>query len=155
MKTIHIRKQFSRSKNEKLIRLLYKKYLIHDDLFHFFYEPELIIRIKFESIQKQIENYLKENKIPYEVYDFPKPINTKGNYCFECIPFVLKNLSYFYEIYHSHSVLFFKLNKKDYASYADKIYHTALNIGNYSYYEEAEKSIMRGLFYHELVFKII
>ena len=152
MKTIHIQ-YLKRSKNKKLIKELYKQFLFKDELFHFFYEPELIIRVSNKKILENIEKYLANNLILYKIYDYPKPVKTEGNYCFECDTWVLKNIKYFIQLYHIHSVLYFKLSKNKYASYIHKVSHTARNIANWSYYEEARDQIMTGLMYHQLAFK--
>lgn len=153
MKTIHLQK-LSAKERVQLIKKLYKKILKNDDKFHFFYEPNLVIRATEDSIVK-IKELLSELGYKFDVYEYPTDKKKKGFFCFECEDYVLNNLEYFIQLYHLHSVLFFKLNKQEYYNYIGRTMHTACNIGGYSYLDEAEMSMERGRFYYSQTIKSI
>src|SRR3990167_8097404 len=100
IKTIHTKIEGPRA--QRLIKELYKKVLHGDDIFHFFYEPELIIRT---TLFNQVSAILNSKRVKYEIYKYPVDLGKKGNYCFECDELKLKNLELFKRIYHQHAVL--------------------------------------------------
>ena len=59
MKTIHIE-----TKNKGLIKKLWPL-LEKDGKFHFFYEPELVIRISKKKVLRAVKNYLEKNSFEY------------------------------------------------------------------------------------------
>lgn len=115
MKTIHIK-----TKNKSIIKKLYRDILNKDSEFHFFYEPELIIRT---NKVRKVRKWLHKNKIKHRVYDYPMPVHTEGNYCYECEPFTRNNIDFFKQIYHfssmlvNHATLLKVLTKATYANY--------------------------------------
>ena len=145
LKTIHTK--IKQPKAKKLLKLLYEQVLRRDGEFHFFYEPELIIRT---SLYKEIIQILETKKIKYEVYKYPVDLGKKGNYCFECDKFKLKNIEIFKKIYHQSAVLALIWKKGDYREYIATVEHTACNMGGLSYLDEARRHLEGGLFRYQL-----
>lgn len=141
MKTIH-----TRNKAKTLIKKLYKAVLKDDNQFHFFYEPELIIRVRNKNVEK-VTKYLEKQGVKFEVYDYPYPRGCaeEDGYCFESSKFVRDNLEMFKKIYHFHSVANLTLSEKKYKDYLGRIMHTACNVGGLGYCEEGIFLISQGI----------
>lgn len=151
MKTLHItrlnrvRNLFTRNESVKtrqqnLMKDLYKKFLKEDGLFHFFYEPEIIIRISTESVLTPVSRYLDEQNIDYEIYDYPTP---KQNLTIDCYGeepggIVINNLDLFLPIFHAHAVAAITLNDDDHFHYMERVTHTMWNPRGYTRQEEGE-----------------
>ena len=74
MKTIHIE-----TKNKGLIKKLWPL-LEKDGKFHFFYEPELVIRISKKKVLRAVKNYLEKNSFEYREYAYPGKGKKEGGY---------------------------------------------------------------------------
>lgn len=137
MKTLHTRTvKLKKPVLKRLLKELYKLALKNDPKFHFFYEPELIIRISEEEVLKKVCRKLDREHIDYRIYDYPKPVKDPLNWCYECDQYVLDNLELFIQLYHAHSVLALTLTKKTYRNYIARVQHTAHNTGGYNYNQE-------------------
>jgi len=142
MKTVHLE-----TKNQRLIKKLYQGVLINDDKFHFFYEPELVIRVGNKFLRKLVD-FIKDNGYEFRVYDYPG-FNKKpklGVYCFECLPEVQRNLELFLKLYHLHSVASLTLTKRELAVYRERAIHTIFNVSGISYRGEAQELFSSAIF---------
>ena len=74
LKTIEI--QQTGIKNIRLIKEI-GKLMKYSDFWHFFYEPELIVRVEIKKV-RQIKEFLKSKKLSFKVYDYPFPKDKKG-----------------------------------------------------------------------------
>jgi hypothetical protein len=147
MKTIHFfeKRSLTIASRRKLIKTLYDKFLCEDSSFHFFYEPELIVRAD-NKVCEEIKKYMFQDiRFKCAIYGYPKSIGKQGNYCWECDPVVLKNLDLFREIYHAHSILALTLSKSQYIKYMKRLSHTAANTGGLSYYEEGQFLMIQAM----------
>ena len=57
-KTIEIQKIDKQKEQWKLLKYLFYQFLIEDDLFHYFFEPELIIRFSNPKVLNKVKNSL-------------------------------------------------------------------------------------------------
>lgn len=123
---------------KELISFLYGEYLKDDPLFHFFYEPDIIIRISVEKILAQVKSYLDSKEISFKVYDYPTPNPNISFPCYGETPggIVIRNLNLFLPLFHAHSVAALSLNDDDHFSYMERIIHTMWNPRGYSRAEE-------------------
>jgi hypothetical protein len=129
MKTIQV---FNRTpkRNRLLIRCLYKKILKRDDTFHFFFEPDLIIRT---SLFNEVKKYLDKRKIEYKTYAYPY---TKKGYG-ESKRW--KYMQKFSEtLYHTQAIFVLKSKRKDRPYFANRMHHCFLNQDGFSFYYESE-----------------
>ncbi len=60
-------------KLKELIAELYQVALKDDPQFHFFYEPEIIIRISKADVLEKVKLYLEAKGFGFVVYDYPLP----------------------------------------------------------------------------------
>ena len=61
------------SKLKDLIKELYQHTLKDDPNFHFFFEPELIIRITTTECLTKVKELLQNRSIEFEEYEYPFP----------------------------------------------------------------------------------
>ena len=131
---------------KNLIKDLYENVLKKDNNFHYFYEPDLIIRISSTECVDQVKNILINKKIKYIEYDYPLPKNTYINignkllYCYgeQDNKIVLNNLDLFTTIFHAHSIAAITLNKEDHFEYMERTIHTRFNPKGYTRQEECD-----------------
>lgn len=136
MKTIHIQnvevlENYDISSSDadglkKLINELYEYTLKNDTAFHFFYEPELIIRISSESCLTKVKAFLSQRNIPFEEYDYPFP-GAKGKFGEEEGGIVATNLDLFLPVFHAHSVAAITMDDDAHKEYLERVLHTAFN----------------------------
>jgi hypothetical protein len=146
MKTLHITKidyktgffKSSIAEHKSLMSDLYKRFLINDDHFHFFYEPDIIIRISDEGILKQISDYLASRLINFLVYDYPAPQTNQHHECYgeDENGVVIRNLSLFIPIFHANSVAALSMSQEDHFLYMERVIHTMWNPAAYTRAEE-------------------
>lgn len=120
MNTIHVK-----SKKPKLIIDIFNLFLKDDPYFHFFYEPEIIIRVSVDEIKNRIIDYLDKDNISYEEYEYPFP--PQGNYGEIEGGIVANNLDLFIPVFHSNSVAALTIKDGDFIKYLERITHTASN----------------------------
>jgi len=120
MKTIHIK-----SNEPGLIVEIYNLFLKDDPDFHFFYEPEIIIRVSVKEIKNRIINFLDKNIISYEEYEYPFP--PKGKYGEIEGDVVANNLNLLIPVFHSNSIAALTFTDDDFIKYLERITHTASN----------------------------
>lgn len=147
MKTIHITEELKIDAQNTLLKELFKKILKNDNEFHFFHEPELVIRVEDKTVDF-ISEFLVDKRLEFKTYDYPIGKGKKGNFCYECDQYVLDNIELFKQIYHASSVLFFKLSKEDQWNYLSRIQHTASNTFGKNYLDEAAMYTKMGEFYY-------
>jgi hypothetical protein len=127
LKTIEL-ELLSDSYNKRLVKKIYKLDLYY---FHFFYEPQLIVRVS-DTDESKVISYLKKRHIKYEIYDYP---NGKG------FRESKKGVSYKYSVYLS---LLYYLNskhvaerdKKDDYKILERYTHTFMNQMGYHWIDE-------------------
>ena len=144
MKTIEIVTE--KINYKQLIKKIYNKFLLNDDKFHFFYEPQLIIRLSEEKL-KIIKEYLNKKKIEYKIYPYPYP--KKGKYK-ESKRYKNINL-YLNRLYNLQALLYFKSSKKQLSFVSNRLHHCFLNICHLDFYEESKYylSQAKGYMKHE------
>ncbi|KAF0972916.1 hypothetical protein FDP41_008768 [Naegleria fowleri] len=137
--------------------------LKHDPYFHFFYEPELIIRTSSESVRNQLKLHLDESNIGYVEYNYPTPeskyidvvahtevmdlLDSRIYCCGENKDgIVLRNLSLFLQIFHCHSVAAIEMNRQDHFHYMERVVHTMFNPFAYTRDEEGRKLAKMAIF---------
>ena len=129
MKTIEIERQ--RYKVDKLtLDFLYKYILKYDDSFHFFFEPQLIIRT---SYVREVKKTLKNLGIKYKVYDYPYP--KKGFGESKQWKKIQRNLE---KIYHLQAVSVLTSNKRETKFIANRLGHCYLNMRGFEFYTESK-----------------
>lgn len=86
----------------KLLENLYNYFLTLDPLFHYFYEPDLIIRISKKTVCREIEDYLNKLSLEYVVYKYPLPDPCVTMECYGEVKdgIVHQNLQNFLSIFH-------------------------------------------------------
>lgn len=146
MKTIHIKNiqllEGNRiytndvSKLKNLIKELFEFTLKDDPKFHFFFEPELIIRIDSESCLEKVNSYLNGKNIPFEEYDYPFP--EPPGFGEERNGVVANNLDLFLSVFHANSVAAITLDEDSHKKYLERLIHTACNPKFYSHEVEGK-----------------
>jgi len=129
MNTIHVK-----SKEPELIVDLFNLFLKDDPYFHFFYEPEIVIRVSVDGIKNQIIDYLDKNNISYEEYEYPSP--PQGKYGETEGGVVANNLNLFIPVFHSNSVAALTFKDSDFKKYLERITHTASNSRGLNHIQE-------------------
>jgi len=135
MKTIQIISSITREKLKELLCDLYEHTLKDDHLFHFFFEPELIIRISSKQCLQKIKEFLVEQKIEFSEYEYPF---TKKGFSEAQDGIVAQHLDLFLSVFHAHAVAAIIMNDDEYLNYLERVIHTALNTGFYSRQEEGK-----------------
>jgi hypothetical protein len=157
MKTIHILEYQTTDKNntigindegmkkqKELIKELFSRFLKDDSIFHFLYEPELIIRIESLKCLNEIKEYLDDNNISYIEYDYPFPPNPQNRQFGEDPKGIIaKNFSLFLPIFHSNAIVALEMNGEDHFNYLERVIHTACNSKAYNHI--AEGLILKSL----------
>ena len=136
MKTVHIKNYVNIlpgnavtladvEKMKGLLKELYDHTLKEDPLFHFFFEPEIIIRIDSEACLNKVKDFLSQRNIEFEGYDYPFP--PPGKFGEEQNGIVAKNLNLFLPVLHASSVAAITMNDSDHFQYLERLIHTAFN----------------------------
>lgn len=146
IKTIHIKNVQLLPNNEiyttdvpklkSLIKEIYDYVLKDDSMFHFFFEPEIIIRITEKDSLVKVKSFLKERNIDFEEYDYPFP--PEGKFGEEKNGIVVNNLKLFLTIFHVNSVAALTMNEEDHFKYLERLVHTAFNPKFYPHKQEGE-----------------
>eukprot|EP01083_Nonionella_stella_P048219 129071_1 len=132
MKTVHIKGVVTENNETDFARLktilkdLYSSVLNKDDLFHFFFEPELIIRVSLCNVSV-VEMYLNKNGIKHIVYPYPIPDDVWSQFGEHNNAIVLDHLNLFLTVFHAHSVAAIIMNDKEHFDYLERMIHTAFN----------------------------
>ncbi|KKQ85187.1 MAG: hypothetical protein UT08_C0009G0021 [Candidatus Woesebacteria bacterium GW2011_GWB1_38_8] len=136
IKTIHIKNYFQPLPDNKiynhdidrmraLIKELYGLILKDDPKFHFFFEPELIIRITTTECLAKVKQFLQSRSIEFEEYEYPFPPEGKFGEGRDSI--VARNLELFLTIFHANSVAAITMNEEEHFQYIERLVHTAFN----------------------------
>ena len=112
-------------KLKNLINEIYKYTLKDDHSFHFFYEPEIIIRIMSPECLEKTKMFLTSKNIEFEEYDYPYP--PEGKFGEDKNGIVAKNLELFLNVFHSNSVAALTMSEEDHFQYLERLMHTAFN----------------------------
>jgi len=144
MKTVHIRNiehvggwtdDAGIQWNEITMGKLYWKVLRKDPLFHYFPEPDLVIRISRRICLWMVTRLLRKWQVEYEVYDYPYPDDPSkvdtyswtGEFGqrFGEVPgtIVCKHPDFFLPLFHAHSVAAITLDEYDHWRYMERVIH--------------------------------
>ena len=137
-KTIEIQKIDNQKIRWKLLKYLFTEFLYEDNLFHFFFEPEIIIRVSKPKVLGKIENYLNKKGYKFFIYDYPA-FDKKAFYGAN-----LKDKSVYSELmqlYHLHALASLMFNKKEIAWYTNRTIHCLFNMRGLEYHEEVIETI--------------
>jgi len=119
-----------------LVKEIYDHALKNDHLFHFFFEPELIIRITVDGCLAKTKSFLQKGNITFEEYNYP--FDPEGKFGEERGGVVANNLDFFLPVFHAHSVAALTMNEEDYFKYLERVIHTGFNPKLYSYEQEGK-----------------
>lgn len=145
MKTVHVKNFVNLIQNnviltsdvpklKNLIKETYENCLKDDPKFHFFYEPEIIIRIDSQECLDKTKSYLASKNIQFEEYDYPFP--PAGKFGEDPSGIVAKNLELFLTIFHANSVAALTMSEQDHFQYLERLVHTAFNTKFYPHEQE-------------------
>lgn len=123
-------------KLKTLVKELYEHCLRNDPEFHFFFEPEIIIRISKKEYLDQAKSFLQDKNIKFDEYDYPFPPEGKFGEGKESI--VANNLNLFIPLFHANSVAAITMDDKKHFEYLERLIHTAFNPRFYSPQQEGE-----------------
>ncbi len=122
------------SKKKLLLKKLFFLFLEEDDSFHFFYEPNLIVRVSEDKILKQITKYLDKRKVKYKIYDYPYPEDKKeygeGKNWDHIFPHLLR-------LYHLYALMLLQFEGQDIEWFTGRAMHCILNMRGYDWLDEA------------------
>jgi len=134
-------------KQRELLVELYKTCLKDDEKFHFFYEPDIIIRLSSALVIEKVKELLSSKGIKFTTYDYPTPFSErlvvgsdKNIYCYgeEKGGIVMKNFDLFITIFHAHSTAALSMSDSEHFEYMERVIHTMFNPRAYSRLEEGE-----------------
>jgi len=151
MKTLHIKNYMNvlpdgavtiedAQKSQDLIKDLYDKFLKDDPKFHFFFEPELIIRISSTDCLCKVKSYLNQNDIEFVEYDYPFPLD--GKYGETENGIVARNFDLFVTIFHTNAISALTMDEEDFFDYIERVIHTAFN-PRFMSHEQEGASLLR------------
>lgn len=123
-------------KLKNLIKELYDYTLKDDSIFHFFFEPEIIIRIESEQSLEKVKSFLQERSISFEEYEYPFPPEGKFGEGKDSV--VAKHLDLFLPLFHASSVAAITLDEAEHAHYLERLVHTAFNPKFYPHEHEGQ-----------------
>jgi hypothetical protein len=123
--------------------LMYKIFiacLIKDSLFHFFYEPDLIIRVFSTENLEKVELYLSENKYDFTTYDYPQPSKRLKEHCYGEKPngIVMTYLDLFLPIFHINAISALKISEEEHFDYRKSVINSLIRVGDYSLKESVK-----------------
>jgi hypothetical protein len=126
---------------KELIQKLYKNFLKTDPLFHFLYEPDLIIRISVPQVLEQIKKFLIENRINFRTYAYPHPEPSNTNqrcYGEDKEGVVVEHLyDLFLPAFHTNSIAALILPEDRQLAFMERVSHTYFNMIDCTHEEEA------------------
>jgi len=136
MKTIHIKNYLpivngnminlsDIPKLKELIKELYAHCLKDDKKFHYFFEPEIIIRIDSEEVLNKVKDFLNNKDIQFDEYDYP--FAPAGKFGEDPNSIVAKNLELFLTIFHANSIAAITMTEEEHFQYVERLIHTAFN----------------------------
>jgi hypothetical protein len=128
--------------SRKLIKELYAAFLKNDPLFHFFFEPDLIIRISNHKVLENIKEHLKKMNLVFEVYGYPSPPPeaNKRRYGEDNHGPVLERLYDIYlPLFHLNAIAALTMSEDLQLCFMERFNHTFCNMAGDTRQEEAEK----------------
>lgn len=114
--TLHI-PQLNQEKG--VFRDLYNEALCEDPLFHFFFEPECVVRISSEGARGKIERWLEKRKFLFSIDDSLKPAPLSAQV--QDIKVIDTHLNPFLQIFHEHSVAAIQMDSNEHGFYITKV----------------------------------
>lgn len=135
---------------QDLLKTLFSSYLQEDPLFHFFYEPDLIIRISSQQTQEKVAKFLEDSGVDFVFYDYPTPVRISGAHYYGETPdgIVIKNLNRFLPLFHQHAIAALTYSTDQHALYRSRVISILLKTGEYSLKEEV--NILQTLAFYKL-----
>lgn len=112
-----IQYELLKENSSRFIKSIYKKFLIFDSDWHFFYEGDYML-LRLKERNPKIENYLKRRKVKFNVRLWEDANRT-----------VRSRQSAFRVLFHEFSVLCMVCKGKEFDSVAERIFHCFLNMG--------------------------
>lgn len=122
---------------QDLLKALYASCLQEDPAFHFFYEPDLIIRISSQKTQEKVAKFLEDRGVDFILYDYPTPIGAH-RYGEKPDGIVIRNLDHFLPLFHQHAVAALTYTAEQHALYRSRVVSILLQTGEYSLKEEVK-----------------
>lgn len=133
IRTIHIYEKWSQKKRESFVKDLYRKILYKDPSFHFFYEPEIIIRTRNQRTVGYLKRYFDYKHILYAIYKYPDKNAPPTFYGDPAKSITVKYLSEFLQAYHALAVFQMTVKAKDLPEIRAKVIHSLYNMDYRSY----------------------
>jgi len=127
-----------------LLSELYQHTLKDDPKFHFFYEPEIIIRFSSKECLEKAQELLQTKKIGFKVYEYPFPQGSKTYGESEAV--VVNNFELFLTIFHAHSIAAILMNDEDHFGYMERVIHTMFNPRGITRSDEGKHLIRLALY---------
>ena len=117
----------------KLMRYLFKEFLLEDDLFHYFFEPEIIIRFSNPKVLNNVKKYLEKKEYKFFTYDYPG-FDKKAFYGASKLD---KSIyAPLMHLYHLHALAVLLFNKKQMKWYTNRTIHCLYNMRGFDYIDE-------------------
>jgi hypothetical protein len=131
-----------------LIKELYGKFLREDPLFHFLFEPDLIIRISNNKVLNEIKGFLEQADIDFDIYDYPLPVPNAAKRRFgenEGGPIIEKLYDVYLPLFHLNAIAALTMNEDEQGVYIERANHTFYNMLGNSRQEEADKLLLLAI----------
>jgi len=136
------------AKMKELLKMLYDHVLKDDPKFHFFYEPEIIIRFSSHECLERAKSYLTQKGIGTKIYDYPLPDKKRGEKVFGEEPdgIVMQHFELFLTIFHAHSVAAIIMEDQEHFRYMERVIHTMWNPRLYTREQEGKSLAKLAVF---------
>jgi hypothetical protein len=117
-------------------------------LFHFFFEPDLIIRISNNKVLNEIKGFLEQADIDFDIYDYPLPVPNAAKRRFgenEGGPIIEKLYDVYLPLFHLNAIAALTMNEDEQGVYIERANHTFYNMLGNSRQEEADKLLLLAI----------
>jgi hypothetical protein len=125
-----------------LIRELHEKFLKEDPLFHFFLEPDLIIRISKNEVLEKIKDHLDKVNIDFDVYAYPVPAQKVNQHRYgenDDGPVMQRLYDVYLPLFHLNAIAALTMKEDEQLVFMERANHTFCNMAGNSRQEEADK----------------
>ena len=129
----------------ELIRELYAKFLVNDSWFHYFFEPDLIIRISNPRVLADISHYLDQMDITFKTYSYPHPEVNESSTSGRCYgeaeggPVAERLYDIYLPLFHINALAALTMEADKRLCFMERSNHTFCNMANDTRQEEADK----------------
>lgn len=124
-----------------LMTLLQKHILTSDSSWHFMIQPEVIIRVSDEYVEKVIE-YLKSANYIFTVYSYPLG---QGTYTLQTVNVDVRYENLFLPVYHANTLAALELSEPDYIHYIERTLTTMINMRYFSREKQAKYLLLLAM----------